>query len=117
MTRQLDPRNGGQIAGAHRSLGLLWCMLGTVVPSSGMALIYRPLGADHIGLLLGSVIAGGFIYWTASNVFTGVYTSKQGIYRRAEAPIRYWLHTIVIAAATAVTIFYWFHQVRAVTGA
>ncbi|HBJ83692.1 MAG TPA: hypothetical protein DDZ88_07465 [Verrucomicrobiales bacterium] len=91
-------------------------MVVTVLPSIVIALVWRPLGADQIGLLLGSVIAGGFTSWTVSNFLSGVYTSKQGIYRRDEAPIRYWTHTIIIAAATVLVIFYWIHQIREVTG-
>jgi hypothetical protein len=79
--------------------------------------LWRSPGADLVGLFLGAVIAGGFIYWTAANIFSGVHTSKQGIYRRDESPIRYWIHTIIIAAATALLIFYWFYQIFAVTGA
>lgn len=92
-------------------------MAATILPSIVIAIVWRPPGADLIGLFLGAVIAGGFISWTASNVFSGVYTSRQGIYRRDESPIRYWIHTIIIAAATALLIFYWFYQIFAVAGA
>lgn len=88
----------------------------TVLPSIVIGFVWHPLGTDHIELLLGSVIAGGFTFWTVSNFIRGVYTSMQGIYKRDEAPILYWTHTIIISAATALVIFYWFHQIRAVTG-
>ena len=113
MTRLILPHERS----SNRSNGFFWCMAATVLPSILIAIVWRPPGADLIGLLLGSVIAGGFISWTAGNVFSGVYTSKQGVYRRDESPIRYWIHTIIIAAATVLLIFYWFHQICMVAGA
>gem|GEM_PF-7057659 len=74
------------------------------------------MGAEHVGLLLESIIAGGFVYWTGSNLTSGIYTSKQGVYRRDEAPFRYWIHTIVIAAATVMVLLFWIYQIRLVTG-
>ncbi len=100
----------------HRVSGLLWCMAATVLPSIGIALACRPFSTEHIGLLLGSVIAGGFIYWTGSNLISRTYTSKQGVYRRDDSPIRYWIYTIVIAAATFLVLLFWIHQVRVVAG-
>ena len=101
---------------SNRVSGLLWCIAATVLPSIGIALACRPFTTEHVGLLLGSVIAGGFIYWTGSNLISGIYTSKQGVYRRDESPIRYWIHTIVIAAGTFLVLLFWIHQVRLVAG-
>ena len=101
---------------SNRFSGLFWCMAATAIPSIGIALACRPFTKEHVGLLLGSVIAGGFIYWTGSNLISGIYTSKQGVYRRDESPIRYWIHTIVIAAATFLVLLFWIHQVRLVAG-
>jgi hypothetical protein len=102
---------------SNRSNGFFWCMASTSLPSIVIAIVWRPSGTDLIGLFLGAVIAGGFISWTAGNVLSAVYTSKQGIYRRDESPIRYWIHTIIIAVATALLIFYWLYQISAIAGA
>ena len=112
MTRLVLPHDRR----SNRSSGLLWCMGATVIPSIWIAFAFRPLGSEHVGLLLGAVISGGFIYWTGSNLISGTYTSKQGNYRRDESPIRYWIHTVVIAAATSLVLLFWIHQIRVVTG-
>jgi hypothetical protein len=101
---------------SSRTSGLLWCMGATILPSIWMAFGWRLLGSEHVGLFLGAVIAGGFIYWTGSNHISVIYTSKQGNYRRDESPIRYWIHTIVIAAFTSLALAFWIHQIRVVTG-
>lgn len=101
---------------SNRTSGLLWCMGATILPSIWIAFAWRPLGSEHVGLLLGAVIAGGFIHWTGSNLISGTYTSKQGNYRRDEFPIRYWIHTIVIAVAMFLVLLFWIHQIRVVTG-
>lgn len=95
--------------------GLLWSMAATVLPSIGIALARSPFGSKHIGLLLGSVIAGGFVYWTGCNLISGTYTSKQGAYRRKDSPIRYWMHTALIAAATCLALLYWLNQIWVIT--
>jgi len=88
----------------------------TILPSIWISFACRPLVSEHIGLLLGAVIAGGFIYWTGSNLILGTYASKQGNYRRDECPIQYWIHTIMIAAVTFLVLLFWIHQIRVVTG-
>ena len=95
--------------------GLLWSMAVTVLPSIGIALARNPFGSKHIGLLLSSVIAAGFIYWTGCSLLSGTYTSKQGSYRREDSPIRYWMHTALIAAATCLALLYWLNQIWVIT--
>lgn len=112
MTRLVLPHDRR----SNRASGLLWSMVATILPSVWIAYASRPFGSEHVGLLLGAVIAGGFIYWTGSNLISGTYTSKQGIYRRDESPVRYWIHTIAIAAATILMLLFWIHQIRVVTG-
>jgi hypothetical protein len=112
MTRLVLPHDRR----ANRTSGLLWCLGATILPSVCIAFAWRPLSSDHVGLLLGAVIAGGFICWTGNNLISGTYTSKQGNYRRDESPIRYWIHTIVVAAATFLVLLFWIHQIRVVTG-
>lgn len=110
MSRHVLPH--GQ--GAEGSRGFLWCMAAPVLPSIGIALAWRPFTTEPIGLMLGSVITGGFICWTGSNLISGVVTSKQGVCRRDEAPIRYWVHSIAIAAATFLVLLFWLHQIGVV---
>jgi glycerol uptake facilitator-like aquaporin len=112
MTRLVLPHDRK----SNRTSGLLWCMGATILPSIWISFAFRPLVSEHIGLLLGAVIAGGFIYWTWSNLISGTYTSKQGNYRRDESPIRYWVHTIMIAAVTFLVLLFWIYQIRVVTG-
>ncbi len=54
--------------------------------------------------------AGGFTYWTCSNLLTGTFRSRQGKYERNVAPFRYWMNTVLIALGTILTISYLVHQ-------
>ena len=78
----------------------------TIVPASLIVIWNQPFTHDHPGLLLASVIAGGFIWWTSSNLFGGVFISKQGVHARTEAPLHYWTGTIVVALFTALAIYF-----------
>ena len=78
----------------------------TMVPAALIAIWNRPFTHDHLGLLLASVIAGGFIWWTSSNLFGGIFISKQGVHAWSEAPLRYWTGTIVVALFTALAIYF-----------
>lgn len=89
---------------------LLLCFALTLIPALVLGIRCRPFTQEHIGLALAAVIAGGFIYWTSSNLLTGEFRSRQGNYRRSEAPIRYWLNTAFIAAGTVMTIWFLIHQ-------
>lgn len=89
---------------------LLFCMVLTGVPAVVLGIWCRPFTQEHLGLALAAVIAGAFIYWTASNLLSGEFRSRQGNYRRSEAPIRYWLHTAFIAVGTGFTIWFLIHQ-------
>ena len=66
--------------------------------------------------MLAAVISGGFLYWSGSNLLTGIYRSKQGVYKRDEAPIRYWANTVIVALATVGAICFLIHQVLLVVG-
>ena len=99
---------------SSQPLGIVWCFVATVLPSTALVLTHLPFGDEHFGLLLISTIAGGFIWWTGNNVISGVFTSNQGIYRRDQAPLRYWLLTFIIATGTALIIFGWLHQARTI---
>jgi hypothetical protein len=81
-----------------------------MIPALIVGIQCRPFTQEHIGLALGSVIAGGFIHWTSSNLLSGVFRSRQGNYRRSEAPIRYWLNTAFIAVGTVFAIWFLIHQ-------
>ena len=89
---------------------VLLCMGLTVVPALVLGIWCRPFTQEHLGLGIAAVSAGGFIWWTSSNLLTGEFRSRQGNYRRSEAPIRYWLHTAFIAVGTIFTIWFLIHQ-------
>lgn len=112
MTRFLLPHDKKSM----RCSGLLWCIVATVLPSIAVAVVWRPIGPDHIGLLLGSVLVGSFIYVTGSSLTSKVFTNKQVVYRRNESPIRYWIHTTIITAATILLLFFWIRQMGIVVG-
>ena len=93
----------------------VWVCFGlTVVPAVVLGVWCRPFSQDHIGLLLGAGIAGGFIYWTSANLLTGVYRSRQGNYRRSEKPLAYWFHTAVVAGFTGFALCALVNQARIV---
>ncbi|MCW1885234.1 hypothetical protein OKA04_10885 [Luteolibacter flavescens] len=96
--------------GKRRSVPMPVCFGLTVVPALVLGISCRPFTQEHIGLGLASLIAGGFIWWTSSNLLTGVYESRQGSFSRREAPVRYWLHTAFIAALTILMISFLVHQ-------
>jgi zinc transporter ZupT len=89
---------------------VLLCFGLTLIPALALGAWCRPFTQEHIGLALAAVIAGGFIYWTSSNLLTGIFKSRQGNHRRSEAPIRYWLNTAFIAAGTIMTVWFLIHQ-------
>ncbi len=99
----------------RRRAGYVWACLGlTLIPALILAFRSRPFTQEHIGLLLAALSAGACIYWTASNLLTGVFISSQGNYKRRDAPIRYWLNTGLVAMGTALAIAYLVHQAAVV---
>ena len=86
-----------------------------MIPAIIFGLRSRPFTQEHIGLLLAALCAGGTIYWTASNLLTGVFTSRQGNYKRSEAPVRYWLNTGFVAMGTVLAIWFLVHQAAVVS--
>ena len=88
-----------------KSNHLLYLCFGfTVIPALIYVLLFLPYTGDHFGLTLSSIISGGFIYWTLTNLTSGIYTSKQGVYKKSETPIKYWINTTIIALFTALAI-------------
>ena len=68
----------------------LWVIFAlTMLPCIVIGVYFRPYGQAHIGLLLGGIISWGFMWWTFMNLYSGVYKSKQGVYQRSKAPVRY----------------------------
>jgi hypothetical protein len=89
---------------------LLICLGLTTIPALVLTVMFRPLSQHHIGLILASIVSGGFLHWTSSNLLTATYTSRQGVYQRANAPFRYWIHTVFISILTTISIYYLIHQ-------
>lgn len=83
----------------------------TLIPAVVVGFWFRPFTQEHIKLLILSSCAGGTLYWTSSNLLTGVFTSRQGNYRRDEDPLRYWLLTAVVGLGALMTIWMLIHQI------
>jgi undecaprenyl pyrophosphate phosphatase UppP len=86
------------------------CFCLFTVPAFILGLLFRPLTQEHIGLGVAAVSAGGFAYWTCSNLLTGTFRSRQGNYERDVEPFRYWMNTVLIALGTILTISFLVHQ-------
>ena len=88
-----------------------WLCFGLmVVPAVLLGVWIRPFTQEHIGLGVAAVTAGGMTYWTCSNLLTGVFKSRQGVYERCDAPVRYWLNTGFIAIGMILAISFLIHQ-------
>jgi len=69
-----------------------------------------PLRQDHVGLILASLVSGGFSYCSLTNLKTGHFTSQQGNYSRSYTPFRYWLYSLLVLGFTIFALVYFLYQ-------
>jgi len=77
-----------------------------------VAISRLPWTQDHTGVVLGSVIFSGFLWWLLESVLTGCYRSNQGNYDRWSSPLRYWVHVAILIAANVLLGCGWIYYFR-----